>query len=122
MNQVALIVDWYTPSATSHHDRYSGSTHNSFSSPYHNTFHYGSFSTPPPTTTTGSPAYYNPVTSTWYDAETNVALSTTDKGTLRHYQMIINYDARVRDQSTRPPSLPIGGSKIFSGFSTWQEL
>lgn len=37
--------------------------------------------------------------------------------------MIINYDDRVRNQGTRPPGLPVGsGTKIFAGFSEWEEL
>jgi hypothetical protein len=126
LNQVSLIVDWYTPSATSHHDRYSGSTRTGFGGWYYDRFHYSNYSTTVPSSmTSGAPAYYDVATGKWYDAETNIALTTTgtssDKSTLRHYQMIINYDERVRNTETRPPMLPRGGSQIFAGFSNWKE-
>jgi hypothetical protein len=70
----------------------------------------------------GMAASYNPATGKWADALTGTVLTSTEISSLRHYQMIINYDDRVRSQATRPPGLPIGGSKIFAGFSTWQEL
>jgi hypothetical protein len=73
--------------------------------------------------TTARPAKYNPTTGQWADLGTGTVLTTTQIGTLRHYQMIINYDDRVRNQGTRPPGLPIGnGTKIFVGFSNWEEL
>jgi hypothetical protein len=73
--------------------------------------------------TTARPAKYNPATGQWADVGTGTVLTATQIGTLRHYQMIINYDDRVRSQATRPPGLPIGnGTKIFVGFSNWEEL
>jgi hypothetical protein len=68
------------------------------------------------------PAVFKPSDSKWYDAETNTALNSWEITQLRHYQMIINYDDRVRDQATQPPGLPFGGTKIFAGFSNWQEM
>jgi len=71
---------------------------------------------------TAKPAYYNPNTGQWEDAETGVVLNSSQINSLRHYQMIVNYDDRVRNQETQPPGLPRGGTKIFAGFSNWQEL
>ncbi|MGA2093296.1 MAG: hypothetical protein ABSH16_07830 [Sedimentisphaerales bacterium] len=73
-------------------------------------------------TSTPQPAIYDPVLGKWRDAGTNTPLNTTQVSTLRHYQMIINYDDRVRSKETRPPGLPRGGAKIFAGFSNWEEL
>jgi hypothetical protein len=71
---------------------------------------------------TSKPAVYNPSTGQWVDAQTGTALTATQKAQMRHYQMIINYDERVRNQEGRPPGLPTGGTKIFAGFSNWEEL
>ncbi len=68
------------------------------------------------------PAVYNPTTNQWVDAKSGTVLSSNELTSLRHYQMIVNYDDRVRDQTTQPPGLPRGGTKIFAGFSNWQEL
>jgi hypothetical protein len=68
------------------------------------------------------PAYYNTSTNKWVDTETGAELTTAQINTLRHYQMIVNYDSRVRNQDTQPPGLPRGGTKIFAGFSNWEEL
>lgn len=58
----------------------------------------------------------------WVDAETGIPLSQTQIDTIRHYQMVVNYDDRVRNADTQPPGLPRGGSKIYAGFSNWQQL
>jgi hypothetical protein len=105
MNTVVLERDWYTVSSTSHSTRYGGGSHGGGGS-----------------SSNGAPARYDAATGQWVDSETAKVLTSTDTSSLRHYQMIINYDDRVRNQATRPPGLPIGGSKIFAGFSTWQEL
>jgi hypothetical protein len=69
------------------------------------------------------PAHYNTTTGQWLDAETGTVLTSSESATMRHYQMIVNYDDRVRNQETRPPGLPRGsGTKIFAGFSNWEEL
>jgi hypothetical protein len=68
------------------------------------------------------PALYNTATGKWVDSETGTNLSTTEISSLRHYQMIVNYDDRIRGQETCPPNLPRGGTKIFAGFSNWEEL
>jgi hypothetical protein len=71
---------------------------------------------------TARPAHYNSATGKWIDSQTGAALTTTEVTSIKHYQMIVNYDDRVRSQETQPPGLPRGGSKIFSGFSNWEEL
>jgi type II secretory pathway pseudopilin PulG len=71
---------------------------------------------------TAKPARYNPNTGHWEDAETGVTLNSTQVNSIRHYQMIVNYDDRVRNVDTQPPGLPRGGTKIFAGFSNWQQL
>jgi type II secretory pathway pseudopilin PulG len=71
---------------------------------------------------TAKPARYNPNTGQWEDAETGVALNSTQINSIRHYQMIVNYDDRVRNVDTQPPGLPRGGTKIYAGFSNWQQL
>lgn len=43
-------------------------------------------------------------------------------GSLRHYQMKITYDDRVRTQDTQPPGLPRGKGTIFGGLKYWEEL
>lgn len=68
------------------------------------------------------PARYNPATGQWLDSLTLTALTSAEISTLRHYQMIINYDDRVRNAETRPPGLPRGLGTIFAGFSNWEEL
>jgi hypothetical protein len=72
--------------------------------------------------TTARPASYNSSTGQWVDAQTGTALTATQVAQMRHYQMIVNYDERVRNSNTRPPGLPTGGTKIFAGFSKWEEL
>jgi hypothetical protein len=73
-------------------------------------------------TTSVWPARYNTATGQWVDSETGTALTSTQISTLRHYQMIVNYDDRVRSPATQPPGLPRGVGKIFEGFSNWEEL
>jgi hypothetical protein len=73
-------------------------------------------------TSTPKPARYNTSTSKWVDAETGAALNSTQISSLRHYQMVVNYDDRVRNQQTQPPALPHGGVRIFAGFSNWEEI
>ncbi len=68
------------------------------------------------------PAYFNPTTDQWVDLETGDVLSSTEINSLRHYQMAITYDDRVRIQETQPPGLPRGKSIIFGGLRFWEEL
>jgi len=73
-------------------------------------------------TGTARPAYFDSSTSQWVDLETGVALSAAETGSLRHYQMTITYDDRVRTQDTQPPGLPRGKGTIFGGLKYWEEL
>jgi hypothetical protein len=66
-------------------------------------------------------AHYDPQIQKWVDSETLTVLTSAEQSSLRHYQMIVNYDDRVRTPSTQPPGLPRGGSLIFAGFTNWQE-
>jgi hypothetical protein len=68
------------------------------------------------------PARYNPDTNKWYDSVTGAVLTSMEKLTLKHYQMIVNYDDRVRSQGTQPKGLPIGEGRIFEGITNWEEL
>jgi hypothetical protein len=68
------------------------------------------------------PAKFDTATGQWVDLETGTALTSTEISSLRHYQMIVNYDDRVMSQNTQPPGLPRGGTKIFAGFANWEEL
>ena len=69
-----------------------------------------------------APARYDSTEGKWVDSETGVAISASEVNSLRHYQMIINYDDRVRNSETQPRGLPRGTGKIFAGFSNWEEL
>ena len=68
------------------------------------------------------PAHFDPIADQWIDLETGVALTTTEINSLRHYQMAITYDDRVKTQETQPPGLPRGKGTIFSGLRNWEEL
>ena len=56
------------------------------------------------------------------DLETGEELSDAEVNSLRHYQMAITYDDRVRTQETQPPGLPKGKGTIFGGLKYWQEI
>jgi hypothetical protein len=66
----------------------------------------------------------------WVDTVTGVALTaaeingdaSTSRKAMRHYQMVVNYDDRVRSRDTQPPGLPRGVGTIFEGFTDWEEL
>jgi len=73
-------------------------------------------------TGTAKPAYFDPGTGQWVALENGAALSSTEIGSLRHYQMKITYDDRVRTQDTQPPGLPRGGGGIFAGITHWEEV
>jgi hypothetical protein len=72
--------------------------------------------------TTARPTHYNAATGQWVDSLSGAVLTSTQVSSIRHYQMIVNYDDRVRSSETRPPGLPKGGTTIFAGFSNWEEL
>jgi hypothetical protein len=58
----------------------------------------------------------------WVDLETGEQLSSKEINSLRHYQMKISYDDRVRTHETQPPGLPKGEGSIFGGLKYWQEI
>lgn len=68
------------------------------------------------------PAYYEPTSGHWYDVLTNGALTPEQEATLKHYQMILNYDDRVRSTETQPLGLPKGEGTIYEGLCDWEEL
>ncbi|MCP4608331.1 MAG: hypothetical protein GY845_06420 [Planctomycetes bacterium] len=71
------------------------------------------------------PAYFDSNLSTegqWVDQETGVALTANEIGSIRHYQMMVTYDDRVRTQDTQPPGLPRGKGTIFGGLKYWKEI
>jgi hypothetical protein len=69
-------------------------------------------------------AYFDPSIGSgeWVDLETGDLLSATEINSIRHYQMIVNYDDRVRNPETQPPGLPRGEGTIFNGVTNWEEL
>ena len=73
-------------------------------------------------TGTARPAYFDSITDQWVDLETGAALTASEIGSLRHYQMMVTYDDRVRTQDTQPPGLPRGKGTIFGGLKYWEEL
>ncbi len=95
INQVSIERDWYDPDGTGN----------------------------------ARPAYFEPSgrdddddAGQWIDQETGDELTDTEIKSLRHYQMVINYDDRVRTQDTQPPGLPRGKGTIFGGLKFWEEL
>lgn len=58
----------------------------------------------------------------WVDQETGVELTDDEIGSIRHYQMMVTYDDRVRTQNTQPPGLPRGKGTIFGGLKFWEEI
>ena len=68
------------------------------------------------------PACYDSSTDQWVDLQTGAALTGTEINSLRHYQMAITYDDRVRTHTTQPPGLPRGKGTIFGGLISWEEL
>jgi hypothetical protein len=73
-------------------------------------------------TETRKPCRYDHASSIWVDSVSGAALSSTERDTIKHYQMIVNYDDRVRSRDTQPPMLPKGVGTIFDGLSNWEEL
>jgi len=68
------------------------------------------------------PAHFDSSTGQWVDLETGVALTATQIDSLRHYQMKVTYDDRVRTQDTQPPGLPRGKGTIFGGLKGWEQV
>jgi hypothetical protein len=102
MNKVQIDRDWYDQTTTTTTTK-NGKTKTT-------------------TTTEARAAHYDSTAGRWIDAKTGTVLTSTETGTMRHYQMIVNYDDRVRSTATQPPGLPRGTGKIFMGFSNWEEL
>ncbi len=73
-------------------------------------------------TGTARPAYFDSSLDQWVDLKSGLALTSNEIGSLRHYQMKITYDDRVRTQDTQPPGLPRGKGTIFGGLKYWEEL
>ncbi len=68
------------------------------------------------------PAYFDSSLDQWVDLESGLALTSNEIGSLRHYQMKMPSDDRVRTQDTQPPGLPRGAGTIFGGLKYWEEL
>ena len=70
------------------------------------------------------PAYFDPSVGggEWVDLGTGAVLSATETESIRHYQMQVSYDDRVRTLDTQPPGLPRGQGAIISGLRDWEEL
>jgi hypothetical protein len=67
-------------------------------------------------------AWYDPSTNRWRDVLTSAMLSSSQTNTLRHYQMTVKYDERIRNQSTQPPRLPrqqSGAGSLYGGITQW---
>ncbi|MEI6166327.1 MAG: hypothetical protein WCS52_03960 [bacterium] len=67
-------------------------------------------------------AWYDPRTNRWLDSLTGTMLSSSQTNTLRHYQMTVKYDERIRNQSTQPPRLPrqqSGVGSLYGGITQW---
>lgn len=67
-------------------------------------------------------AWYDPSTNRWRDVLTSAMLSSSQTNTLRHYQMTVKYDERIRNQSTQPPRLPrqqSGAGSLYGGITRW---
>jgi len=59
----------------------------------------------------------------WVDIETGAELTAAELDSLRHYQMKVSYDERVRSQDTQPPGLPRQkAGAIFAGLTNWGEV
>jgi hypothetical protein len=74
-----------------------------------------------------SPAYFDleaGENGEWKDVGDDHILTEEELGNLRHYQMKVTYDERIRDPETQPPGLPqgYGSGSIFAGFTEWEEI
>ena len=115
LNQVTVYRDWYD---------YSYTTNSSTTNQYTHVITYN-------ITTNSHAAWYDPSTSRWRDVlDTNMflagnAITSYQTNTLRHYQMVLRYDERIRRQSTQPPRLPglqTGASGYYGGITRWQQV
>jgi hypothetical protein len=99
MNQVNVYRDWY------HYPVTNGSGRNQVISYFTNA------------------ARFIPGTNRWQDVVSGNFLSSSQTNTLRHYQMIVKYDERIRNQATQPPGLPglqSGTNGIYKEIYDWQ--
>jgi len=99
MNQVNVYRDWYQYSITN------GSGQNRVITWFTNA------------------AWFNPSSNRWQDVVNGNLLLLSQTNTLRHYQMIVKYDERIRNQSTQPPGLPglqSGTNGIYQKISDWK--
>jgi hypothetical protein len=77
---------------------------------------------------TPRPAYYDDLAGVWKDALDLSVLTTTEKNSRRHYQMIVKYDERIRNVLTQPPGLPQqpfdinNANLIYGGVVKWDLL
>jgi len=68
-------------------------------------------------------AWFNPSSNRWQDVVSGNLLSSSQTNTLRHYQMIVKYDERIRNQATQPPGLPglqTGTNGIYKEIYDWK--
>jgi len=74
-----------------------------------------------------SPAYFDleaGENGAWKDIGDEHILVEEELDHLRHYQMKVTYDERIRDPETQPVGLPqgYGSGSIFAGFTDWEEI
>jgi hypothetical protein len=73
--------------------------------------------------TTARPAVWDATSGQWKDALDGTVLTAAQINLLRHYQMTVSYDERIRDQATQPPGLPKhSAGTIYGGISRWDSL
>jgi len=66
---------------------------------------------------------YHTETEVWRDLEDEHILIDEELDHLRHYQMKVTYDERIRDPETQPKGLPQGyGGSIFAEATDWEEI
>jgi len=69
--------------------------------------------------TAARPAAYDAASGTWKDALNGNVVTNA----LRHYQMTVSYDERIRNQATQPPGLPQhSAGAIYGGITRWDSL
>jgi hypothetical protein len=99
MNQVNVYRDWYHYAVTN------GTGRNQVIRFYTNS------------------AWFNPSSNRWQDVVSGALLSSAQTNTLRHYQMIVKYDERIRDPRKQPPGLPglqTGTNGIYKEIYDWE--
>jgi hypothetical protein len=102
MNQVLVFRDWYTGSVITTNGSGRRQTIVTNPSPFS--------------------AWFDPSTNRWRDVVNSNVLTAAQTNTIRHYQMIVKYDERIRSQATQPPGLPglqSGTGGMFGGIYDW---